>query len=108
MLSSKEISASKFSALLARHVFFFLLHQMEEGKGEDEGGGNGGRTLVMQKSSWSITLVVMMNLLRHIMCRDRVPSSGVAGGSPILIRSGTCLGQLLVASAVPQPSSHAL
>ena len=38
---SKEILASKLLSfvLLDRYVFFFLLHQMEGGKGEDEGRG---------------------------------------------------------------------
>ena len=55
---------------------------MEERKGD--GGGNGGRALTMRESGWCVTLVVVMNLLRHISCRDRVPPSGVIGRTPIL------------------------
>jgi len=36
---------------------------MEEGKGEDEGGGYGDQALVMQEPCWCIILVVEMNLL---------------------------------------------
>ena len=52
-----------FFVFLDRHVFFFILHQVEVGKGEDEGGGDGGRALSMQESGWCATLVVVMNLL---------------------------------------------
>ena len=55
----------------------FLLHQVEEGEGEDEGRESGGRALAVQESDWCDALVVMMNLLRRIRCRDRVSSSGV-------------------------------
>ena len=64
---SGETLASKFlfSALLGCRVFFFL-HQMEDEKGKDEGGGNSGRALTVWESGWCTTLVVVLNLLRHI------------------------------------------
>ena len=49
---------------------------MEKGKGEDEDGGNGVRVLAVWESGWCFTLVVVMNLLWHIRCRDRVSLSG--------------------------------
>jgi len=52
-----------FFALLGRHAFFFIFHLVEEGKGEEEGGGNGGRVLTIRESSWCDTLVVMKILL---------------------------------------------
>ena len=72
---------------------FFLLHQMEEGKGEDEGGGDGSRALATLESIQCVILVIMMNLLWHIRYHDRVLSSGVTGDSLVLIRGGTYLGQ---------------
>ena len=48
---------------------------MEEGNRKDEGGGKGERALSMRESSWCVTLIVVMNLLRHIRYRDRVPPS---------------------------------
>jgi len=39
---------------------------MEEVKGEDKGGRNGGQALVMWESSWCTTSVAMVNLLPHI------------------------------------------
>ena len=50
-------------SLLDRHIFFFLLHQMVEGKREGEGGGTSCQALGMRESGWYATLVVMMNLL---------------------------------------------
>ena len=67
---------------------------MSSGKGEDEGGGKGGWALAMWVSCWCITLVVVMNLLWHIRCRDRVPPAGVTGESPALIGGDTCPGKL--------------
>jgi len=61
---------------------------MEEGKGEDEGGGNGRRDLTMRESSLCDTLIVVMNLLRHIRCRDWVPPLRVTGGGPASIERG--------------------
>jgi len=55
---------------------------MEEKKGEDEGGGNGGRALAMRNPGLCVTLVVV---IQHIMYRDRVPPSGVVGRTPALI-----------------------
>jgi len=52
---------------------------MEEEKGENEGGGNGGQALAMRESGWCTTLVVVMNLLQHISRCDRVPPSGMIG-----------------------------
>ena len=63
---------------------------MEEEKGEDEGGGDCGRTLAMREPGWCVTLVVVMNLLRHIRYRDRASSSGVTDGSPAPTKSDTC------------------
>ena len=45
---------------------FFLHHQMEEGKEEDEGEGDGGQALTMREYGWCVILVVMMNMLRNI------------------------------------------
>ena len=39
-------------ALLGHHDFFSILHQIEEEKGEDEGGGNNGQALVLWESGW--------------------------------------------------------
>jgi len=44
---------------------------MEEGKGEDEGGVTGGWAFAVRELCWSYALVVVMNLLRCIRCRDR-------------------------------------
>ena len=65
---------------------------MEKRKGEDEGGGHGGRALAMQESGWYVALVILMNLLRHISYCDMVPPSGVTGGGPASIGSCTCSG----------------
>ena len=67
---SKETIASKLLSfiILDHRVFFFLLHQMEEGKGEDERRGTSDRALAMQTSAWCDTLVIVMNLLRYIKC----------------------------------------
>jgi len=107
---SKEILASKFLffALLDLRVLFFPLHRMEEGRRNDEGGGNSGRALVMRESSWCATLVVVMILLRRISCHDNVPPLEVTGGSMAPIGCGTCSGRLWVASAISQSSSHVL
>jgi len=51
LLQGNLASQFLFFVLLGCHVFFFLLHQMEEGKGEDEGGGTGVLALAMRESS---------------------------------------------------------
>ena len=55
---------------MGRYVFFFLLHQREKGKREDEGRGDGGRALAMREPGWCVTLVIVMNLFCHIRCPD--------------------------------------
>jgi len=54
--------------LLDCHVL--ILHQMEEQNRADEGGGTGGLALSMWESDWCDVLVVVMNLLRCVRCRD--------------------------------------
>jgi len=49
-----------------------------------------------------------MNLLRYIRYRGTVSLSAVTGGSPALIRSWACPGQLWVAIAISQLPSHVL
>ena len=61
---------------------------MEEAKGEDKGGGIGGRALVVRESDWRDALVVVMNMLRCIRCRDTVPLSVVVGRTPAPIGPG--------------------
>ena len=39
----------------------------------------------MQESSWCATLVVVINMLRHISCYDKLSPSGVVGRAPVLI-----------------------
>ena len=79
---------------------------MEEEKVEDEGRGNDGQALAMRESGRCTTLVIVMNLLRHISYRDRVLPMRVTGGSLTSIRSGTYLRQLWVASAILQSFNH--
>jgi len=67
---------------------------VEEGNGEDEGGKTGGQTLAMRVSDWCATLVVAMNLLRYIRCRDRVSLPRVTAKSLAPIGSGTHFGRL--------------
>ena len=62
----------------------------------------------MLESGWCAILVVVMNLLRHISCHDRVPPSRVTERSLAPIGIGTCPGRLWVSSVIPQPSSHVL
>jgi len=105
LLSSKEILTLKSSFLdLLGHVFFFLLHQVERMKLEELVV----RLSLCRESDWCTALVVVMNILRYIRCRDKVSPSRVVGGSPTPIGGGTCPGQLWVASAISQPSSHVL
>ena len=49
---------------------------------EDEGRGTRDRALAMWESGWCDTLVVLMNLLRYIRFRYRVPPSRVVGRTP--------------------------
>ena len=67
IFSEEPFLQSSSLRLLGRHVFFFLLDQVEEGKGEGQGKGGGGRALVMWESNWCDTLVVVMNLLRYMI-----------------------------------------
>ena len=76
-ISSLRNSYFKISLLCSTgSPYLFFIHQMEEEKGEDEGGGNGGQDLAMRESSWRATLVVMMNMLRYISYRDRCCHQG--------------------------------
>ena len=63
----------------------FFLHHMEERKEDDEGGGTDGQALIMWESSWCTILVVVIDLLQHITCRDRVPPSGMISRALVLI-----------------------
>ena len=63
VIFSKEIFASNFSYFFCWiGMSFSLLHQVEEGKGEDEDGGNGGRALDVRETDWRNMLVVIMRL----------------------------------------------
>ena len=79
---------------------------MEDGKGEEEGGGNGGRTLAIWESGWCATLIMVKVLLQNISHRDRLSPSRVIGRTTGPIRGGTCPWWLWIASAIPQPSNH--
>ena len=61
---------------------------MEEGKGEDKDGGNGGQALAMQESDSCTTLVIVINLLRYISHHDKVPPLRVIERTPATTGSG--------------------
>ena len=60
---------------------------MEEGGREYEGGGTSGRALAMRESDWYDALIIVMNLLRCIRCRDWLSPSGEVERTPVLAGS---------------------
>jgi len=92
--------------LLDRRVFFFLLHQMKEKRGQ--------RWRKRWSSScharvWMVWYISCHDeQLRYIRCRDRVSPPRLTGRGPTPTGSGTCPRQLWVAGVIPQPSSHVL
>ena len=56
---------------------FFLLHQGEEGKGEDGDGGNGVEFLTIWELGWHDMSIIVISPLRNISHHDWVPLSGM-------------------------------
>ena len=66
---------------MSSSLFFIRCKKERERK---QGRGTGGRALTIREFSWCDALAIVINMLRCIRYRDRVPPSGVVGRTPAL------------------------